>query len=121
MAELSDECPTAWVDCMPSLAKTRQRWEDELYIAGGGLKQWKPRSECSWQAVCHLAFGDSFPAGSLGSMVGNLDNILTAINQLQQNGLIVEGSLHAVSTDLTTLKKALCLCMLDGSELCLVK
>ena len=40
-------------------------------------------------------------------MVTNLDNILTAINQLQQNGLIVEGSLHGVSADLTTLKTAL--------------
>lgn len=47
-------------------------------------------------------------------MAGNLDNILTAISQLQQNGLIVEGSLNAVSADLTTFKKALCLCMLDG-------
>ena len=54
-------------------------------------------------------------------MAGNLDNILTAINQLQQNGLIMEASLNAVSADLTTFKKALCLCMLDGSSLFLVK
>ena len=81
----------------------------------------KPCGECSLQAVCQLAFGGSFPAGSLSSMAGNLDNILTAINQLQQNGLIVEGSLNAVSADLTTFKKALCLCILDGSSLFLVK
>ena len=54
-------------------------------------------------------------------MVSNVGNVLRAIKSLEQIGLIDEGSLHDIFADLTTSKKALCLCMADGSTLLLSK
>ena len=111
----------AFSDCAPNCIETRDQWENVLHIAGGQLKHWGTQSALSWQTLCQLAFGKSFPTGNLSSMTSSADTILTAIKTLQNEALLPCETAESMFDDIVTLKKAVALCMAHGCSLMVVK
>ena len=101
------------VDCAPELTAARDEWKSLLNAADGRLREWKPSSLLTWQQICDLALGKSYPSGTISSMVASADAVESALRSLLNLDMLCGD--QCLLDDVFLLRKLLCVCLMHKS------